>query len=166
MVTKFKEFWRKWWESFPWGHLKIVSGQSASLWRGQTRPQGSKAKEWTWTGFCFLVFILGQKCPEMNPGKLVSCVGHHFGHRDLVSEGERVRKRQCSLLISVEHWVRMRQEVPGDSQLFTGHQIKRFGSLPRESLKDEGRKRRLPGLSASYRDCAGEQKMFWKLLNF
>lgn len=28
----------------------------------------------------------------MNPGKLVSCVGHHIGHRDLVSEGEEGEK--------------------------------------------------------------------------
>lgn len=33
---------------FPWGHLKIVSGQSirAKLWSRQTGPLGSKARKW------------------------------------------------------------------------------------------------------------------------
>ena len=51
--------------------------------------------------------------------------GHGEGEeREKERERERKREREFPLLISVEHWVMMRQEMPRDSQLFTGHQIK------------------------------------------
>lgn len=48
---------------FPWGHLKIVSGQSvrAQLWRGKTRPLGSNKEVMSGGDFCLLIAIFWQR---------------------------------------------------------------------------------------------------------